>query len=267
MPNENKSDDPPADAQAQPIPKTPITPFAPQQDEVGHKTDNAPRNKKDKAIELEQEIRSGERWLIGITGASVIMSVVIALIYYGQLCQMRKATEKAGISAEAAKSAADTASRALKFSDESFGKTLAQMKAQTTAQEAAFGLDERAWVEIEKIDKESATPTPPSVPGPPAIIFTYLIRLKNFEKTSARNVLVRANTVGGNADMGENQAVVTEMLQKAPTLVRTPKVIAPNESSAVPFGAIGGSPILFNGSVVSSYVAYYMGRIDYDDVF
>src|SRR5215813_12587179 len=57
--------------------------------------------------QLERDIRTGERWLIGINGFTALMSLVIALIYYGQLCQMQKATKATQMAAEAAKQSAD----------------------------------------------------------------------------------------------------------------------------------------------------------------
>ena len=66
------------------------------------------------SVKLEKDIRSGERWLIGINATSIILSVAIALIYYGQLKEMRKATKASVKAANAAASAADTADKTLK---------------------------------------------------------------------------------------------------------------------------------------------------------
>ena len=54
------------------------------------------------ALELEKDIRSGEKWLIAIGVASVLVNIAIAAIYYGQLGEMRRATEAATKSANAA---------------------------------------------------------------------------------------------------------------------------------------------------------------------
>lgn len=45
------------------------------------------------SAQIDRDIRSGERWLIGIGIASVFINTVIALIYLGQLNQMRRVTE------------------------------------------------------------------------------------------------------------------------------------------------------------------------------
>jgi Sec-independent protein translocase protein TatA len=69
---------------------------------------------KNDSKQLENEFKVAEKWLIGIGIASVLINVVIALIYYGQLRQMRDATASAGKSADAAKKASDTADATLK---------------------------------------------------------------------------------------------------------------------------------------------------------
>jgi len=120
MTDEKRSDEPPTETEGQPSLQTPMAPSAPDQHEVRDNADSRPQDEEKETIKLEKQIRSGERWLIGISAASVIINIVIALIYYGQLRQMRTATEKARISADAAKSAADTASAALKSSDLAF---------------------------------------------------------------------------------------------------------------------------------------------------
>jgi hypothetical protein len=107
MPNEYSGDKPSADPQGQPNPQLPVVPTAPQQNKMGKYSESGTDSKDDKTIQLEKDIRSGERWLIGISAAGVILNFIIALIYYGQLQQMRKSTN-------AATSAADTADKTLK---------------------------------------------------------------------------------------------------------------------------------------------------------
>ena len=107
MPNESDNKNPAANPQGQPLPQSPMAPTAPQQNEVRNDANNRFSNEESKAIEIEKDIRSGERWLIGISAAGVVLNVVIALIYYGQLREMRKSTN-------AATSAADTADKTLK---------------------------------------------------------------------------------------------------------------------------------------------------------
>ena len=68
---------------------------------------------KEATTKLEQDIRTGERWLIGIGIATVIINTVIAVIYWRQLSEMRKTAEAAIRSADVAKQAADIANQTL----------------------------------------------------------------------------------------------------------------------------------------------------------
>jgi hypothetical protein len=67
-----------------------------------------------------------------------------ACVMKGTLFEIKKQTPKLSESADAAKSAAGTASQALKDSEDSFKKTLEQMKAQTVAQQKAAIATERS---------------------------------------------------------------------------------------------------------------------------
>jgi hypothetical protein len=73
-----------------------------------------------KQAETLEQIRIGERWIIGIGVASVIMNIVIAFIYYGELKEMRKATVAAVAAAGAAKKAAEVADSTFKNQQQSF---------------------------------------------------------------------------------------------------------------------------------------------------
>jgi hypothetical protein len=104
MPDENDSNTPSTDPERQPLSQGPVTPTAPHQNEYGEQAKSGTENKDNKTIrELEKDIRTGERWLIRIGAASVIMNVVIALIYFGQLKEMQRATRATQKSADAAK--------------------------------------------------------------------------------------------------------------------------------------------------------------------
>lgn len=94
MPDENTSNTPPANPEKQ-SPLGTQVPTAVEQSKVGDNSKCCSENKQPTSTKLEEDIRSGERWLIGINSFSVIMTIVIALIYWGQLCQMKKATRAA----------------------------------------------------------------------------------------------------------------------------------------------------------------------------
>jgi hypothetical protein len=121
MPNENDSNNPAADPQDQPLPQSPVAPAAPRQGEVGVNPNRRSTDKQEGTVQkLEEDIRTGERWLVRIGAAGVIMNVIIALIYYGQLKEMRKATSASERAAIAAGSAANIADQTLKDQQQSF---------------------------------------------------------------------------------------------------------------------------------------------------
>jgi hypothetical protein len=115
MPNQKDSNTPPTDPEHQPLSQGPVTPPAPHQKELRETAESGTQSKENETVrELEEDIRTGEHWLIRVGAAGVIMNVVIALIYYGQLTEMRKATRASEKAAAAAASAADTADKTLK---------------------------------------------------------------------------------------------------------------------------------------------------------
>lgn len=102
-----------------------------------------------------RDIKKGEIALIAINFALLVVTIVIAKIYYGQLQEMRKATE-------ASTRATNIAAEALKSSNDSFQKTFTQMQAQTkeaarladTSSDSAkaarnfYELDQRPWIGV-----------------------------------------------------------------------------------------------------------------------
>jgi hypothetical protein len=76
---------------------------------------------------------TGEICLIVINGLLLITSIVIAAIYYGQLCQMKSATKATEIAAQAAKVSAQAASDGVK------------------ATQTSMRSDQRAWVGVKDI--------------------------------------------------------------------------------------------------------------------
>ncbi len=78
------------------------------------------------AVQLEKDIRGGEKWLIGIGVATLLINSGIALIYLSQLQQMRIATQA---STRAAQLAAD----AMEFNDSHFDRQMWQAISQTAA--------------------------------------------------------------------------------------------------------------------------------------
>ena len=107
---------PPANSQGQPLPQGPTSPISSHQNGIGEKTDSHRESKDNQTVkELENDIKTGEWWLIRIGVAGIVTNAVIALIYFGQLKEMQKATIASEKAAIAAASAADTANRTMKL--------------------------------------------------------------------------------------------------------------------------------------------------------
>jgi hypothetical protein len=128
MPNEYNSDAPSSDAKSQALSQSPVTPTAPEEGHIGAETKNASSDKENETVkELEKDIKAGEGWLIRISAAAVILNAVIALIYYGQLKEMRKATRASVKASDAAASAADTAKESVHLSERAYVTTFAPL--------------------------------------------------------------------------------------------------------------------------------------------
>ena len=135
MPDESNGDSPSADSENQPIPQSPVSPVTPEQNKMRENPEGCSGDKKHQPSELERDIRTGEICLITINGLLLVTTIVIACIYYGQLEQMRKATEANTSAANAAVASAEIARWSLIGAEESSAFTLSQMEAQSDAQQ------------------------------------------------------------------------------------------------------------------------------------
>ena len=95
MTNENNSQPSTPDSDGQPSPQPPVSPLAPEKREVREQPECCADQEENITTKLERDIKTGEWWLIGINALLLIANIVIASIYYGQLCQMKKATKAA----------------------------------------------------------------------------------------------------------------------------------------------------------------------------
>jgi len=152
-----------------------------------------------------------------------------------------RATKK---SADAARSAADTATQALRAGAEQ------------------FRTDERAWIQIDSIKK---TIIPPSATFP-TLSFRYEVFLKNVGKTIAKNAkLRRISSLGGYPDEKMVEMTLKHFLVPEATQVPfypIPRAFAPNTVLPIPF-TLGGTVPTSNNTLYSTS----MGRIDYTDDF
>src|ERR1700732_278032 len=87
-------------------------------------------NQESATEKLERDIKTGEVWLIVINALLLITNIVIASIYYGQLGQMRKATEATQIAANAAKESAAAAKSSVDLGREMLTNTVQQFRTE-----------------------------------------------------------------------------------------------------------------------------------------
>jgi hypothetical protein len=174
-----------------------------------------------------------------------IGGAVLLLIYTTYTIKMYCTNKEA---AEAATSAANTATQAL-------NKSIDQ-----------FRVDERAWIEIERIEKTMVSARTDKF----GAAFRYRLYPKNIGKTEAHAIEVSAprsmqSSIGleSNAD---NMKREQEMLLnrstpgELPVVNPAPRVLAPGATAAVPFVMDGQEPH-------GEWVSYLIGRIDYADDF
>jgi hypothetical protein len=172
------------------------------------------------------------------------------------LGQMRIATEKAGIGADAAQRSADIAKQTLQDSIES------------------FRIDERAWVELEPIKPTLLAPANTNQPT----FFSCSIYPKNVGKTVATNVVVKAVSLGRGGEFNPSEMRMTQdkfLLDKFKesgtskhVLVPAnpvPKVLAPNTTANAPF--IVDCQAIKTFPTGGSWYTFVVGRIDYCDQF
>ncbi len=98
----------------------PIAPTAPAEDQVRADSGKRTNGEQETAQELAREFRWVEFAQLMVNGVLAIIGVIALCIYYGQLPQMKKATEATGIAAGAARDSADFASDALDESKREF---------------------------------------------------------------------------------------------------------------------------------------------------
>lgn len=149
---------------------------------------------------------------------------------------------------------------------------------QLTESSESFRIDERAWIELEPI--KPAQLFSPATNFIPRNSFTYELYPKNFGKTIARDVAMKAGVSGGSEDFGDSADQMarwqdkfllnqfTEMGTGKPVVVPPspiPKVLAPGVSTPVPYVVHAQSPQYSNnGHAMYDYV---VGRVDYTDQF
>lgn len=176
-----------------------------------------------------------------------ILGIIVLVVYTAYTIKIYSASKE---SADAAKSAAIVATKALNASIEQ------------------FRTDERAWVEIDRIERTMVSPRDNKF----GATFRYRLYPRNVGKTSAHDITVSAarNMMGdigleSNADnMRRAQDLLLDRSPSGPGPVENPvpRVLAPETTAAVPFVMDGQEPQIF---ARSEWASFLVGRIDYSD--
>lgn len=213
---------------------------------VGSSIPSAPPPKTHCEITYKHEKDKWEKFKEG----AEVFGIFLLLVYTFYTIKMYCANKQA---ADAALSAANTAQKTLTQSVEN------------------FRIDERAWIEIGKIEKIAHPPPPPQF----GKIFKFGIYPKNVGKTVATNVRAHIDNTRGsisfNSDEKAIRATQDQTWRDANTGNRIatpdnpgPQSIAPGDLSVVPLFAGGEEP---KGSGNSLRYTYILGRFDYWDAF
>jgi hypothetical protein len=229
------------------------------------------RQQREDKAEQKRHARSQRRtnWLLTIfTGLLFVTSFVSDVLILRQI-------NVAKLSAEAAKTAAEQAKRSADAAEK--GSEAAKSAAATADNSLqrsieSFRIDERAWIEIDRIDRimESARSDKFGA------AFRYRLYPRNVGKTAAHDIMVRAaRNVMSSIDLESNiygmrstqERILLNRSPKngpGPAQNPVPKVLAPGVTAAVPFVMDGQEPQVFPKS---EWVSYLIGRIDYADDF
>lgn len=234
MPDETSGENPTRNSNNQsPLPSLTESPI--EQRIVAVERNPSADAKQQKSEDLVSAVKTGELWLIAINGSLLIATIVIACIYYGQLTEMREATEA---STKASNTAAETLSNTIE----------------------QFRIDERAWIAIERVERISVGPS-----------FRYKLYPKNLGKTAAHSIVVSAaRNMQGSISIGSDAVGMSRLQDKTivskhppiPLENPGPKTLAPGATAINPFVIDGQAP-LWDGR----WVSYLIGRIDYADDF
>lgn len=216
---------------------------------------------------FQKNIRTGEYWIVGVTAFGILVNIVIACIYYGQLTQMRLATQ-------AATQASQTAKDSLKINELNFSQMMAQTVHQTTAQlqsaKAAEGavkaaqnqmrVDQRAWVGVTDISIKN-----PIVAGQK---FVWMGQIENSGKSPALNtkILFYSHT----ALRGEPSSFIYPNIPSDPEEYGT-TVIEPSSKFHIGGYERPDDPVLTEVQVRAlqdgTTRMYIYGKIRYQDIF
>src|ERR1700704_6508834 len=102
MPDQSDDHSPSANSATEPISQSPVLQTTAKEDKVRKDSERNTGQALRETVKLERDIKTGEILMVVLTALLLITNLVIAKIYYGQLQEMRKATEAATKSANTA---------------------------------------------------------------------------------------------------------------------------------------------------------------------
>lgn len=260
MPDQPSGHNPAGDTDGQPPPPPPVEPTIEQRVMALESKSYAYTTKDDTSKEMKREFRLVEIFTIATNVILAVVGIFALHAYYGQLGAMQgQLDEMSRQFPEIQKSANAAADAAIAD------------KMQAANAEIFFRVDERAWVEIEKVEKIDTFP-----PDPPfATIFKYSFSVKNFGKTVAKDVRIRLDNMNGETAFESNQRAI-RMYQdslwrdgKSGRRIVTPdkpgpQTIVPSGAFTIPVYSVGQEPTQSGGKFTYGFM---LGRIDYTDAF
>lgn len=140
-------------------------------------------NKEGPTENLERDIRKAEILMIVVNAAVLILQIVIACIYWGQLNQMRIATEDNT-------KAIGLAQDSFEIGEGNFDRTMQQMIGQTVAQQQASGVSRDALVDVQRA---FVFPTPVVTAQHNPDGFVISIQFENSGYTPTRDLKMHIN--------------------------------------------------------------------------
>jgi hypothetical protein len=159
MPNQDSANTPSPDSQEQSVSQAPVTPIAPQQNEMREESNSNSHKKESDATKLQRDIKIGEICLIVINFFLLVTTIVIAVIYSGQLTEMRKSTKAAQDAANAAESAADIAHESLISTQRAY-VTFKEVKVEQTTRTQPSVLEQVGYNVALIWENSGTTPAP-----------------------------------------------------------------------------------------------------------
>src|SRR6185312_10515532 len=102
MPDQIGGSAPTRKADTDPFVDPDAPPSTPKQHEMGNESNTRAEDRLNPSEKLERDVKWGEIGMIAVQVALLVTTIIIAKIYYGQLEEMRKATDAATKSADAA---------------------------------------------------------------------------------------------------------------------------------------------------------------------